>query len=269
VKEYYDYEPFGKTLRENIAGEEKAVYKFTGKELDDEGGLNWYYFGARYYDPAIGRWMGVDWMTSLSKDISPYCYCHNNPLKYTDSDGNLDPVQIQNALLYFSASHPEAAKEIGEVFEFGISFGGQIGVQGEMGPFKGEISAQLGGEGTSNLAGSIDSKIEFKGTAKVEVAGLVEAGGKINATLDDGKIKKGGEWKCGPKDFELKKDLKVGGTLKAIAVGVQIKINLGEAIDATVKGINELQKNKKIFDESLNRVIKKDKKEDKIHEKEQ
>ena len=52
VKQYYDYDPFGKTLRESIAGTEKAKYRFTGKELDEEEvytgrGLDWYYFGAK------------------------------------------------------------------------------------------------------------------------------------------------------------------------------------------------------------------------------
>jgi len=49
--------------------------------------LNWYYFGARYYDPAIARWLSVDPLTNQDPSISPYVYCANNPLKFIDPTG--------------------------------------------------------------------------------------------------------------------------------------------------------------------------------------
>ena len=89
VKEYYDYYPFGLNLRESISGSNKARYKFTGKELDDENGVGWYYFGARYYDAGIGRWLTTDLLAEKYPNISPYVYSLNNPLKYIDPDGNV------------------------------------------------------------------------------------------------------------------------------------------------------------------------------------
>ncbi len=62
-------------------------YKFSGKELDEEGGLDWYYFGARYFDPNIGRWLGVDPLAGKYPGFSPYNYVANNPLKFIDPDG--------------------------------------------------------------------------------------------------------------------------------------------------------------------------------------
>jgi len=88
VKEYYDYEPYGKSLRENIAGEDKAIYKFTGKELDEEGSLNWYYFGARYYDAELGRFLVPDRFADKYPSLSPYSYTAGNPLRYIDINGD-------------------------------------------------------------------------------------------------------------------------------------------------------------------------------------
>ncbi len=62
-------------------------YKFSGKELDEEGGLDWYYFGARYYDPAIGRWMIVDPLAGKYPSLSSYNYVANNPIRSIDPYG--------------------------------------------------------------------------------------------------------------------------------------------------------------------------------------
>ncbi len=72
------YYPFG----EMITGSGN-VHGFTGKELDSETGLN--YFCQRYYDPQTGRFTQLDPQDSPA--ASPYEYCTNNPLKFTDPTG--------------------------------------------------------------------------------------------------------------------------------------------------------------------------------------
>jgi RHS repeat-associated protein len=82
----YEYQPYGKVSK--LWGEDVTDYKFTGKELDDTG---LYYYGARYYDPEIGRFTQAD--TIVPKPFNPqsfnrYSYCLNNPLRYIDPSGH-------------------------------------------------------------------------------------------------------------------------------------------------------------------------------------
>ena len=62
---------------------------FTGKETDCETGFS--YFGARYYDPTLlTSWTAVDPMSDDCPNMSPYHYCHWNPIRLTDLTGMCD-----------------------------------------------------------------------------------------------------------------------------------------------------------------------------------
>ena len=65
-------------------------YKYNGKELQDELGLNMYDYEARNYDPAIGRWMNIDPLAEHSPNKTPYHYCSNNPTNRIDPTGMCD-----------------------------------------------------------------------------------------------------------------------------------------------------------------------------------
>jgi RHS repeat-associated protein len=64
-------------------------YGFNGKEMDDEvkGEGNSYDYGARMYDPRIGRWSKPDPKEIKYPSYSPYNYALNNPIYYLDPDG--------------------------------------------------------------------------------------------------------------------------------------------------------------------------------------
>ena len=62
-------------------------YKYNGKEYQDELGLNMYDYGARNYDPAIGRWMNIDPLAEKYFSLSSYVYVANMPTIAIDPDG--------------------------------------------------------------------------------------------------------------------------------------------------------------------------------------
>ena len=58
---------------------------FTGREYDSETGL--YFYRARYYDPAIGRFIQEDPIGFKSGEVNFYIYSRNNPINYKDPNG--------------------------------------------------------------------------------------------------------------------------------------------------------------------------------------
>jgi len=69
----------------NAGREDK--YQYSGKELHDDFGLNWYEYGARFYDPAIARFTGVDPIADQFAWVSPYNYAENEPIANIDLHG--------------------------------------------------------------------------------------------------------------------------------------------------------------------------------------
>lgn len=93
IIEESNYYPFG--LRHNGYNTPASFYnvaqkyKYNGKELQDELGLNMYDYGARNYDPALGRWMNIDPLAEEGRRWSPYNYAMDNPVYFIDPDGML------------------------------------------------------------------------------------------------------------------------------------------------------------------------------------
>lgn len=61
-----------------------------GKPFDQDAGIDIYYYGARYYDPELGRFLAVDPLASRNSALSPYVYVRNNPLMRIDPSGLTD-----------------------------------------------------------------------------------------------------------------------------------------------------------------------------------
>jgi RHS repeat-associated protein len=86
-----EYMPYGTRARNEVTtspGHQVTSYLFTGKELDSTG---LYYYGARYYDPDIGRFITADTIVQSPYDpqsLNRYSYCRNNPINYIDPTGH-------------------------------------------------------------------------------------------------------------------------------------------------------------------------------------
>lgn len=92
-----DFDPWGVELHGiGMESTPENLFKFQGKEKIKE--LGWYNFGARMYNPEIGRFISVDGLASDMPAWSPYNAFLNNPLRYIDPDGNapLDVIILFN-----------------------------------------------------------------------------------------------------------------------------------------------------------------------------
>jgi len=100
VSQVNHYYPFGMKMGGlwNFADtptDAENQYQYNGKELNTDLNLNWYDYGARMYDPAVGRFMGVDPLAEKYNSWSPYTYTLNNPVKYIDPDGR-DVISVND-----------------------------------------------------------------------------------------------------------------------------------------------------------------------------
>ena len=77
--------PFGATRHQERLRALDARYGFTQKERDGESGLQ--YFGHRYLNPALGRWISTDPLLEKGGGPNPYAYVNQSPLKHYDPNG--------------------------------------------------------------------------------------------------------------------------------------------------------------------------------------
>ena len=119
------YQPWGNVhtnTEESGANTPDPNHKFTGQILDDSTDL--YYYGARYYDPVLRRFITPDTIIQSPYDpqsLNRYAYCRNNPLIYTDPTGHWSlgnfVQSVFQALPYaLTFTNPYAAVAMGTMY---------------------------------------------------------------------------------------------------------------------------------------------------------
>ncbi len=97
------YYPWGE--KRWSSGTIPTTFQYTGqrreKDLGPAGGEGLYYYGARWYDPAVGRFVSADTIIPdiyNSIDWDHYSYARNNPARFTDPNGHCsgDPNDPDN-----------------------------------------------------------------------------------------------------------------------------------------------------------------------------
>ncbi|MBQ4034163.1 MAG: hypothetical protein II623_01745 [Paludibacteraceae bacterium] len=100
VSQFVWYAPYGESLVDEHTTTYENPFKFSGKELDDITGL--YDHGARNRNPITAVWYGVDPLYTIFPEISPYQYCHANPVRFVDLNGMFDS---EKEALKYAESH--------------------------------------------------------------------------------------------------------------------------------------------------------------------
>lgn len=90
VEQRTNYYPFGGVYGNENYHSELQPYKYNGKEFDRMHGLDWYDYDARMYDASLLTWCGIDPLAEKNQNMTPYHFCHDNPINRIDPDGKAD-----------------------------------------------------------------------------------------------------------------------------------------------------------------------------------
>jgi len=196
--ERIEYLPYGEVWVEDAVNSNgyTTPYKFTGKELDKETGL--YYFGARYYDVRVSRWISPDdrfdrMYKTMGLDV--YCFVHGNPLLYMDPDGhgtmeffqamgnwmntqgakatnaisNSKPVKAMNRAGQYMNQHPDEA----------LMIAGGVGAAATFIP----IGMALCPEAIAAVAKVATKEAVKEGVKKAAVSGTIQAVANVSSNI--------------------------------------------------------------------------------------
>jgi RHS repeat-associated protein len=183
IREENNYYPFGMKMtgfNTGVVGAQNN-YKYNSKELQTEEingkKLNWIDYGARNYDPTIGRWMNIDAYAEKAPNITPFRYGFNNPIKFIDPDGNFEQDDHYGSVTVygkgggsFGASNPTIsitmsngvvikvpASELNELDKEGVKIG-----DGEKPSEKGKSCC-----GSTNVTSNNDGSTTFSSTGRI------------------------------------------------------------------------------------------------------
>jgi RHS repeat-associated protein len=171
----------------NEAGKDNC-YQYNGKELNGDHGLNWNDYGARWYDPSIGRFGTIDRFSEKYVSMNPYQYGANNPIKFIDVNGD--------SLRFYGST--EDLKQVSQVLNNGINKTDvfSIGEDGKLNinPLTKEEISKLddGQKELYNGMSEIHSKTDFVNIGVVSGSETIPIGSFNLEKIDIGDIKEFG-----------------------------------------------------------------------------
>ena len=176
----HDYYPFGLEIDGEWKQQNHYAYRYNGKEKQEFG---WYNYGARFYDPTVGRFPSLDRFSEDFSFQSPYAYAQNNPIRFIDINGDSTGVPLM--------SPREVAKGIGEAVSiawtnmFGEEYSQKDGVMFTMtnGQGNGQASKNQAEEGPN-----IDDVVALAGVTKTN---FVKKGSLAAAVESESKLLNG------------------------------------------------------------------------------
>ena len=171
ISQHVEYIAFGEVLFEEHSSSFSSPYLFNGKELDRETNLS--YYGARYLDMKTSLWLNVDPLTNFNpiqeeefyfdgdhnggiynaKNLNPYGYCYQNPIRYRDPNGKQTDV-VEPAVTITRELSKSYIKPTGELILHGTSNSAKVAGAGSGGSFFGVIFAVLTDYMSPNFGGN-------------------------------------------------------------------------------------------------------------------
>jgi len=252
--ERVEYLPFGEIWIEETdpATAGYIPFRFTSKELDEETGL--YYYGARYYEPTISRWMSAD--PAGFELVNPenneqliisgsnwYSYTENNPVKYNDPRGGVPVLVISAAIGGAAGGAIGAASGVASAVAQGNTsareiIGGAVG-----GPISGAVTGALIGSGVGivaiaggsiagGAAGSVAENLIAEGAENLDAKTVA-----IDAAIDGG-ISGAASIAGVAAGKALKSVTKLRTASKALAAKILVETTLGTGSDIVQDKVN-------------------------------